>query len=644
MIPELGLYAIILATILAGMAGALPLIGWHFQYSNLMGTAKPLTLATTGFIGLAFFLLIYAFLVDDFSLAYVVVQSNTALPDYYKVSAVWGGHEGSMVLWVLMLSGWAAAVAWLSRSLPQDLVSVVLAVINLVLFGFMLFILLTSNPFERILPNVPLDGQDLNPLLQDIGLILHPPLLYMGYVGFAVAFAFAIAALITGQFDSAWARWARPWTDIAWVFLTLGIALGSWWAYYELGWGGWWFWDPVENASLMPWLVGTALMHSLSVTEKRSGFKVWTVLLAIFAFAYSLLGTFLVRSGVLTSVHAFANDPDRGMFILALLTITVAGSLLLFAFRANRFSERISFNLLSRESFLLINNVLLVVSAFVILTLTLMPLIWDALGGGSISIGAPFFNMMINPIALLLVFGIGVGQLLRWKQHKQAGFGRWLAIMFGASLVLGWGWAWLMGGAFSIWLIIATVSIVWVLLSTSREIHHRLKGKSNKLQVLRRQQPSWYGMMLGHLGVIMIVLGAAFVSHFEDKIDVRLVEGDRIEFAGYELHYKGIKHVEGPNWVSDTGVFDVYRNGDLLTTLYPEKRFYTVARQLMTEAGIDGRLYRDLYVSLGEQLDSGAWTARIQVKPYVRFLWLGAIVMSLGGVLAVLDRRYRGRK
>jgi cytochrome c-type biogenesis protein CcmF len=641
MFPELGQIALILALLLAVLLSVVPLVGSLTGREQLQAFARPLASGMFVFIAMAFGLLVHAFLTDDFSVAYVANNSNSLLPWFYKFSAVWGGHEGSLLLWILLLSGWTLAVAIFSRRLPAVMISQVLSVMGMICVGFLLFIILTSNPFDRLLPNIPADGADLNPLLQDIGLIMHPPMLYMGYVGFSVAFAFAIAALINGRLDAAWARWSRPWTTVAWAFLSVGIALGSWWAYYELGWGGWWFWDPVENASFMPWLVGTALIHSLAVTEKRGVFKSWTVLLAIFAFSLSLLGTFLVRSGVLTSVHAFASDPDRGFFILALLAITIGGSLLLYAIKAAHVKAESSFELVSRESFLLMNNILLVVVALMVLLGTLYPLLMDALQKGKMSVGAPYFNAMFVPLMSILVVLMGVGAISRWKATKVEFLAKqlWmpaiLAIVVGTLVSL-------FGGIDFEWsALLGLILSFWVLFSGLRDVYNRVASKKQPLKALTKFSLSYYGMILAHAGVAVSIVGILMVSIYSEDRDMRMTPGDRQAFKHYEFVFDGARQVQGPNYRSDMGRIVVLQDGEVYTTLYPEKRLYNARGNVMTEAAIDPGLFRDLYVALGEPLENGAWAVRMQYKPFVRWIWLGGLLMTFGGLLSASDRRYR---
>ncbi|HBS80328.1 MAG: heme lyase NrfEFG subunit NrfE [Pseudomonas sp.] len=639
MIPELGHLAMILALCLAVVQGTLPLIGAWRGDSQWMGLAQPAAWGQFSFLAFSFACLTYAFMVDDFSVAYVAQNSNSALPWYYKFSAVWGAHEGSLLLWAFILAGWTFAVSIFSRQLPEDMLARVLGVMGLISIGFLLFLIVTSNPFERLLPQAPMDGRDLNPLLQDFGLVVHPPMLYMGYVGFSVAFAFAIAALLGGRLDAAWARWSRPWTLIAWAFLGTGIALGSWWAYYELGWGGWWFWDPVENASFMPWLVGTALIHSLAVTEKRGVFKSWTVLLAIAAFSLSLLGTFLVRSGVLTSVHAFATDPERGVFILAFLLVVIGGSLTLFALRAPVVKSQIGFGLWSRETLLLVNNLLLVVATSMILLGTLYPLLLDALSDTKLSVGPPYFNAMFLPLIGALMLALGVGVLVRWKNTPVKWLIGMLTPVLITSAVLG-GLGSMLFGDFH-WAVLAVCLLAgWVVSAGVRDILDKTRHKG-LLKGLRSLTPSYWGMQLAHFGLVVCALGVVLTSQQSDERDLRLAPGESLQLGGYSFVFDGAKHFEGPNFTSDKGTIRVFEGDKQVATLHPEKRLYTVQQMPMTEAGIDAGFTRDLYVALGEPLENGAWAVRVHIKPFVRWIWLGALMMSLGGVLSVSDKRYR---
>ena len=645
MIPELGHLALILALCLAVALASLPLVGAYTGNRLWMRASRSLSAGLFTFVSLAFVCLCYAFLQDDFSVQYVANHSNTLLPVQYKLSAVWGGHEGSLLLWVWTLTAWTFAVSVYSRDLPLDMLARVLAVMGMIAVGFLLFTLLTSNPFDRYLPNFPGEGSDLNPLLQDPGLIFHPPMLYMGYVGFSVAFAFAIAALLSGRLDSAWARWSRPWTNTAWAFLTLGIALGSWWAYYELGWGGWWFWDPVENASFMPWLVGTALIHSLAVTEKRGVFKSWTILLAIFAFSLSLLGTFLVRSGVLTSVHAFANDPERGVFILGFLAVVVGGSLTLYALRAPVVKSVASFGLWSRETFLLANNVLLMVVMATVLLGTLYPLIADALGWGKISVGPPYFNFFFVPFMALLCVLLGVGPLSNWKKTAADRLVRLLWLPLLVSVILAVAFAAVYGDSFEWGAALAVFIGLWIVFAAKSDLLNRLRHARTWLAGLRKLSPSYWGMVIAHIGVAVTLLGVTLNTIYSEQRDLRMVPGKSVDLGGYRYHLESVEQATGANYHADVGTILVYRGEQLVANLQPEKRRYFSGGNMMTEAAIDPGLFRDLYVALGEPLDKGAqaWAVRVHFKPFVRWIWLGSLFMAFGGLLALVDKRYRRR-
>ncbi len=639
MIPEIGHFALIVALGLAVVQFVLPLIGAHKGIAPLMAVARPAAQGQFVFVGIAFAALVYAFVTDDFSVYAAATYSNSHLPMLYKVSGVWGGHEGSLLLWIFMLALWGLAVSVFSRRLPEEMTARVLGVLGFVSIGFLLFILLTSNPFERLLPP-PADGRDLNPLLQDPGLAFHPPMLYMGYVGFSVVFAFAIAALLSGRLDATWARWSRPWTTIAWGFLTLGIALGSWWAYYELGWGGWWFWDPVENASFMPWLVGTALIHSLAVTEKRGTFKNWTVLLAILTFSLCLLGTFLVRSGVLTSVHAFATDPERGLFILIFLVVVTGSSLLLYAWRAPKVGVGGKFDLVSRESMLLANNVLLLVATGAVLLGTLYPLVLDALGMGKISVGPPYFDNVFVPLMAPAIFLMGVGPIARWKKAELPDLVtrlKWAFFVSVASAVLfpvvmgRWSFMIALGVFLAVWVVASIVA------SILRRLRQRQKAGAGGLSGSR----SYYGMQLAHLGVAVFIIGVTFVNGYEEERDLRMGVGDTAEVGGYHFTFNGVVGGQGPNYDYQRGRIEVSKDGRPVTVLYPEKRHYWVTQMPMTEAAIDSGFFGDLYASLGEPVGGGAWSVRLYYKPFVNWIWGGCLLMALGGLLAVSDRRYR---
>jgi cytochrome c-type biogenesis protein CcmF len=642
-IVELGHFALILGFCFALVLAVLPLWGVQRGDQMAMAAARYLSFAQFLFTTIATACLVYAFMTDDFSVDIVAAQSNSLLPNAYKFSAMWGGHEGSLLLWLEILTLWTVAVAIFSRQLPRDILARVLAVMGMIAVGFFSFSLFTSNPFARHLLNVPSDGQDLNPLLQDPGMVIHPPMLYIGYVGFSVAFAFAIAALLSGRMDASWARWSRPWTNTAWLFLTVGIALGSWWAYYELGWGGWWFWDPVENASFMPWLVGTALIHSLAVTEKRGVFKSWTLLLAIFAFSLSLLGTFLVRSGVLTSVHAFAADPTRGMFILAFLFLVVGGSLTLYAFKAPAAKTAPSFGWLSREALLLANNIVLVVAAMTVLLGTLFPLIMDFAGLGKYSVGPPYFNAIFVPLMCLLALLVGIGPSSQWKRTGAQRWWRALLGAFIASAVI----ALILPNAFADeFQLGATVGVLlasWIVLSSAVNLRSKTRNAASLFSGLRRLTPSYYGMLLAHIGFAASVLGVAMVTSFNDERDIRMEVGDRMDdVSGYEVRFDGVQSITGPNYQGQRGSFTLWQVGDFVADLHPEKRRYHArSGQVMTEAAIDASLLRDVYIALGEPVGENAWAVRIHVKPFIRFIWLGAILMALGALLAICDKRYR---
>ncbi|MHB0776674.1 heme lyase CcmF/NrfE family subunit [Halomonas sp. WWR20] len=643
-IPELGHFALLIALGLACLQALVPLAGAATRRPLWMAFAQPMAWGQFAFLLAAYLCLAASFLLDDFSVAYVANNSNSMLPWYYKFSAVWGSHEGSVLLWSLMLGGWGFAVSIFSRNLPRDMLARVLGVMGVVSAGFLLFIIATSNPFARLLPDMPQDGADLNPLLQDFGLVIHPPMLYMGYVGFSVVFAFAMAALIGGRLDAAWTRWARPWTNIAWAFLTVGIALGSWWAYYELGWGGWWFWDPVENASLLPWLCGTALIHSLAVTEKRGTFKSWTVLLAIFTFSLSLLGTFLVRSGVLTSVHAFANDPSRGTFILVLLGLTVGVSLLIFALRAPRVSATVGFGWLSRDALLLINNIVLIIMTVTVLLGTVYPLLLDALGLGKISVGPPYFNALFVPLTTLLCLFMGLGPVARWKHMSGRELLRRLCWSGVAALVVAALFPLLYAGKWNLAVTLGFAAALWIVLPLLRDLYDKARNAGSPGAGLRRLSLSHWGMVVGHVGLAVTIIGVTMVSNYAIESNVRLAPGGQAEVGGYTFAMTALGERRGPNFIADTATIEVTRDGQAITTMHPEKRLYLARGMPMTDVALQPGLLRDLYVAMGEDLGDGAWAMRIQVKPFVRWLWLGALLMAAGGLLAVCDRRYRRQR
>ena len=641
MIAELGNYALALSLAIAVLLAIFPLWGAEKGNVRFMALARPMTYGLFLILSVSFGALFYVFAINDFSVQYVVNNSNTTLPIYYRLSAVWGSHEGSLLLWIWLLSLWSAAVALFSKRLPQEAVARVLGIMGIISIGFLLFVLFTSNPFTRTFPDFPVDGKELNPLLQDIGLIFHPPLLYMGYVGFSVAFAFSIASLMTGKLDTAWARWSRPWTMAAWVFLTLGIVLGSWWAYYELGWGGWWFWDPVENASFMPWLAGTALLHSLAVTEKRGSFKAWTVLLAILAFSLCLLGTFLVRSGILVSVHAFASDPTRGLYVLAYLIVVIGGSLTLYAYKGSQIRSRDNAERYSRESLLLLNNILLMTALCVVLLGTLLPLVHKQLGLGSISIGAPFFDQMfliiMTPFALLL----GIGPLVKWRRDQFSAIRTPVIASVIIMLIAGFALPYLLQDKLTVSAVLGTMMTVIIVLLSLYEMHQRATYRDTFWHGITKLSRSHWGMILAHLGVAMTVWGIAFSQNYSIERDVRMNVGDTVQIAGYDFTFKGISDANGPNYVGGKAQIDISRDGKHETTLYAEKRLYTVSKMPMTEAAIEWGFSRDLYAALGEKLDNNAWALRLYYKPFIRWIWLGGLFMALGGVLCMFDRRYR---
>jgi len=641
MVPEVGHFALILALIFSIALTVLPMTGSLTGNQLLMHTGRSLSVGLFFFVSVSFGCLIYAFVTDDFSVSYVAGHSNSLLPIYYKVSAVWGGHEGSLLLWALMLASWTLAIAWLSKSLPLELRSQVLSVMGFVSIGFLMFMLFTSNPFDRLLPMPPADGGDLNPLLQDIGLILHPPILYMGYVGFSASFAFAIAALISGRLDSAWTRWARPWTNAAWAFLTLGIALGSWWAYYELGWGGWWFWDPVENASFLPWLVGTALIHSMAVTEKRGLFKNWTILLAIFTFSLSLLGTFLVRSGVLTSVHAFANDPERGVFILMFLLVVVGGSLTLYALRAPVVKGNTEFRWLSREIFLLANNILLIVMMISVLLGTLYPLIADALGWGKISVGPPYFNLFFVPLMGLLCLLMAPGAISNWKKTEWSLLQKLLWKPWVISMVFALAFPLFYAEGYSWPAALAVFLGAWIITAGFSDIIYRLRNSQNWRAGLKKLTLSYYGMQLAHMGIAVCVIGMALNSIYSDMRDLRMEPGSVVTSGRYEFELEGVERVRGPNYMADEAQVRIMIDGSYYRHMYPQKRRYFSGGNIMTQVALDPGLWRDLYIAMGEPLDGDAWAMRVHINPFVRWIWFGPLMMAIGAGLALTDKRYR---
>ena len=644
MIPEIGHFALILCLALSIVQGVLPLVGAARGSRALMAVARPASLANAFFATIAFGALAYSFYVSDFTVLNVANNSNSMLPAMYKIAATWGSHEGSILFWSTTLAWWGAAVAFSAKRLPTDMVARVTGVMGLVGMGFLLFMLFTSSPFLRLFP-APAEGADLNPLLQDPGMVFHPPLLYLGYVGFAVPFAFAIAALISGRLDAAWARWMRPWTTAAWILLTLGIALGSYWAYYELGWGGWWFWDPVENSSFMPWLTGTALIHSLAVTEKRGCFRIWTVLLAILTFSLSLLGTFLVRSGVLTSVHAFATDPERGLFILAFLIIVIGLSFLLFAWRAPTVGLGGNFGMISRESMLLVNNVLLVVAMGAVLLGTLYPLFLDALNAGKISVGPPYFDAVFGPLMLPMVFLMAMGPMARWKETNLVELARRVAWCFVAALVVGAAIPLLMG-EWGHWVFVGCTLAAFVVFGAIEDIRGQIRhAQGSFFAKLARQPRAFWGMHLAHVGVAVFIIGVALVKGYQSERDVRMFEGDTVTVAGYTFTFNGVTNERGPNYTADRGDFTLSKDGKELQHLYPEKRKYFSSNSMpMTEAAIRHSITGDVYVSLGVPSSDGGWVVRAYSKPFVTWIWWGTILMAIGGFIAASDRRYRAKK
>ncbi|OOF71083.1 heme lyase CcmF/NrfE family subunit [Rodentibacter caecimuris] len=641
MMAELGNYALALSLAIALLLSIFPLWGAQQRNWRLMVLARPMSYALFVSVTISFLVLFYLFAVNDFSVQYVVNNSNSQLPLHYRLSAVWGSHEGSLLLWIWLLTLWGAAVALFSKHLPLEAVARVLGIMGVISIGFLLFVLFTSNPFSRTFPDFSIDGKELNPMLQDIGLIFHPPLLYMGYVGFSVAFAFAIASLMTGKLDSAWARWSRPWTMAAWIFLTLGIVLGSWWAYYELGWGGWWFWDPVENSSFMPWLAGTALIHSLAVTEKRGSFKAWTVLLAILAFLLCLLGTFLVRSGILVSVHAFASDPTRGLYILVYLVIVIGGSLGLYAYKGSQIRSRQNAEPYSRETMLLTNNLLLMTALCIVFLGTLLPLVHKQLGLGSISIGAPFFDQMfliiMAPFSLLL----GIGPLVKWRRDQFSAVRKPVLICLGIMLFSGFLLPYLLQDVLKVSAVLGTMMTVFIVVLSLYEMLQRATYRTSFWSGIGKLSRSHWGMILAHLGVAMTIFGITFSQNYSVERDVRMNIGDSAQIANYEFKFQSISDANGANYLGGKAQIDVYRNHHLETTLYAEKRFYTVSKMSMTEAAIDWGFSRDLYVALGEKLDDGSWALRLYYKPFIRWIWFGGVFMAFGGLLCMLDRRYR---
>ncbi|VEI58302.1 cytochrome c-type biogenesis protein CcmF [Pasteurella multocida] len=644
MIAELGNYALALSLAIALLVAVFPLWGAEKGNVQLMSLARPMTYGLFVSLSVAFVALFYLFAVNDFSVQYIVNNSNTNLPLHYRLSAVWGSHEGSLLLWIWLLTLWGAAVAFFSKQLPQEAVARVLGIMGIISIGFLVFVLFTSNPFDRTFPDLPVDGKELNPLLQDVGLIFHPPLLYMGYVGFSVAFAFALASLMTGRLDTAWARWSRPWTMAAWVFLTLGIVLGSWWAYYELGWGGWWFWDPVENASFMPWIAGTALLHSLAVTEKRGSFKAWTVLLAILAFSLCLLGTFLVRSGILVSVHAFASDPTRGLYILAYLIVVIGGSLALYAYKGSQIRSRDNAERYSRESMLLLNNILLMTALSVVFLGTLLPLVHKQLGLGTISVGAPFFDQMFLIIMIPFSLLLGIGPLVKWRRDEFSEIRTPVIVSLVIMLIAGFALPYFLQDKITVSSVLGVMMVVFIAILSLYELQQRAIHRHSFFIGLTKLSRSHWGMVIAHLGVAMSVWGIAFSQNYSIERDVRMNIGDSVNIADYQFTFKGITEANGPNYLGGQAQVDISKNGKIEAVLFAEKRFYTVSKMTMTEAAIDWGFSRDIYVALGENLGGDSWALRLYYKPFIRWIWFGGVFMALGGLLCIFDRRYRFSK
>ena len=641
MIPELGHFTLILAFCLSAILGTLPIIGAAKGNLLWMSFARPLSAGVFVFLSVSVIILAYAFVNDDFSVQFVAQHSNSLLPTRYKITAVWGGHEGSFLFWTFMLSAWMLTVSIFSKSMPLDFVARVLGVLGFLCAGYTLFMLATSNPFARVVPLAPADGADLNSALQDFGFIIHPPTLYMGYVGFSVVFAFAIAALLSGRLDAAWARWSRPWANVAWAILTIGVALGSWWAYYELGWGGWWAWDPVENPPLITWLLGTALIHSLAVTEKRGVFKSWTVLLAILAFAGSLLGTFITRSGLLTSVHAFASDPTRGVFILGFIVLTIGGSLLLFAFKAPLIKNESGFGSISREVALLGNNILLVVASASILLGTLFPMVYQAITDELISIGPPYFNAIFVPLMVVLAVLLGIGPTTRWKNNSVTYLWQQLRLAAAASVGLGVVLPLIITLDFSLSVTIGITLALWICFTIVRDILNKTANAPSLWQGLKSLPASFLGMHLAHFGVAVMIVGVCLTSNFSMEKSVLLGPGQTVDLGNYDFVFGGTTPISGPNYIGDEAAIAVSQNGSYLRELNPEKRIYLASSTPSTEMAIDSGFFRDLFITLGEQKEAGVWSMTIYVKPFIRWIWLGAIFMATGGVTAAADRRYR---
>ncbi|KEY91156.1 cytochrome c-type biogenesis protein F [Candidatus Photodesmus blepharus] len=639
MTAEIGHFSLILSLSMAILLSVLPLIGLSRGNVILIDSAKPLSFGTFCLILVSFVTLLWAFYTHDFTLSYVVMNSNTQLPWYYRLSATWGAHEGSLLLWVLIQAGWTLSLAIFSPGIPQKSIAHVLSIMGMITAGLLLFIIMTSNPFLRTLPFFPVDGNDLNPFLQDVGLIFHPPILYMGYVGFSVAFSFAIASLMIGNFDTSWFSWSRPWTTTAWLFLTLGITLGSWWAYYELGWGGWWFWDPVENASLMPWLAGTALMHSLIVTEKRGTFQIWTILLAISTFSLSLLGTFLVRSGILISVHTFASDPSRGMFILLFLVCVIGGSLLLFALKVKKVRVQGNFELISRESMLLGNNVLFIAALVVVLVGTLLPLVHKQIGLGSLSVGAPFFNILFAWLMIPFSFFLGIAPIVRWKRDRLSRLIKPVLIAGLISLIFGALVIFFFLEHHTSMVYAGLVMVFWVVILHFFGLYERIIHCQNFIKGINRLKSTYWAMMFAHIGLAITVIGIVIVENYSIERDVKLALGERFQIRDYEFYFQKLRNKDGPNYEGYIADFEVSQRGRYINTLQAEKRFYTTSHLVTTEVAIDVGIMRDLYIAMGDRLDEKHWAVRVHYKPFIRWIWIGSLFMVLGGLISVFGRR-----
>ena len=642
MIPELGNFALILAFCLSIILSVIPMAGAARGNLLWISLARPLTAGVFVFLSISLLILGYSFVSDDFSVQFVANHSNTMLPIYYKITAVWGGHEGSFLFWTWMLGGWMLAVSIFSKAMPDEFVARVLSIMGMLSVGYILFMLATSNPFDRVLPLSPEDGADLNAALQDFAFIIHPPSLYMGYVGFSVVFAFAIAALISGRLDAAWARWCRPWANAAWAILTMGLALGSWWAYYELGWGGWWAWDPVENPPMITWLLGAAMIHSLAASEKRGVFKSWTVLLAIMAFASSLLGTFITRSGLLTSVHAFATDPTRGVYILGFLALIIGGSLVLYAIRAPSLKSEFGFGSFSREVFLLANNLILVVASAAILLGTLYPMVYQAMTGGElISVGPPYFNAIFIPLMAILAVFMAIGPISRWKKTSPEHLRSQLSKVAIAAIALGIVIPVLLTMNVPLGTIATTVLSFWIIFAMFKDIRSKIANKPTIAAGLRSLPVSYWGMTLAHFGFVMTMAGACLSSIYSIERSVLLQAGQSADLGAYNFRFEGTRPVQGPNFIADEATIVVSRGGEFYKNLYPQKRLYTSSGTPTSHMGIDGRFLRDLFTTLGDQRENGGWSMTVYVKPFVRWIWIGTIFIAFGGILAATDKRYR---